>query len=258
MFAIRRDGSIILPEWINDEKDFAGIQIEAAAAVDWEDIALDDDGNLYIADTGNNANSRRDLGVYVVREPDPEHTAVARAVEWLEFRYPDQDAFPPAQKNFDCEAIFWARGKLYFLSKHRADANTKLYRMDAAEPFVRNPLTLLDSFEIGGMVTAADATTDGQRLAVLTYNNVWVFDAPEGTDRYFDGAIRWLPIFGNQIESLCFADRDTLLIGNEQRQIFEVPVDRLRLARPASAEASAPAGNAAPASASATGEPGDS
>src|SRR4051812_49706568 len=46
LFAIRRDGSVI------------GCAKVDANLHDWEDIAIDDDGNLYIADTGNNAGGR--------------------------------------------------------------------------------------------------------------------------------------------------------------------------------------------------------
>ena len=45
--------------------------VDGAKAVDWEDIASDGAGHLYVGDIGNNRSSRRDLRVYRVREPDP-------------------------------------------------------------------------------------------------------------------------------------------------------------------------------------------
>ena len=33
--------------------------------VDWEDLTQDDKGYIYIADTGNNNNKRRELDIYI-------------------------------------------------------------------------------------------------------------------------------------------------------------------------------------------------
>ena len=51
-------------------KGWPGNTIEAASNIDWEDITTDGD-MLYVADMGNNGNARRDLGVYVIPEPNP-------------------------------------------------------------------------------------------------------------------------------------------------------------------------------------------
>ena len=49
----------------------AEFPVEGATNEDWEDITIDDAGNLYIGDIGNNKNERDDLRVYRVPEPDP-------------------------------------------------------------------------------------------------------------------------------------------------------------------------------------------
>ena len=61
--------------------------VEGALARDWEDIAIDDAGNLYIGDVGNNANQRRDLVVYRVPEPDVGKDTNARVTGLLRYRY---------------------------------------------------------------------------------------------------------------------------------------------------------------------------
>ncbi len=83
-----------------------------------EDVAMAD-GVLYLADVGNNDNARRDLGVYVVNEPNPLYVTKTRATHFLPIRYPDQTEYPAKQWHFDCEAMFTYDGKLYFLTKHR-------------------------------------------------------------------------------------------------------------------------------------------
>lgn len=231
IFAIRRDGSVIHPEG-RSLGDYKGIEIRGAVNIDWEDIAADDEGNLIIAACGNNANTRRDLALYIVPEPWPEHTTVTRVTRTIPFYFPDQPPIPGSPRNFDCEAVFWARGRIYLLTKHRSDRKTKLYRLDEARAETRVPLTLLGEFDIGGMVTAADASPDGRRLAVLTYDAVWLFELAGRGDDYFGGAIRRLPIKAKQCEALCF-DGETLRIGNEQRELFVIPIDRLRVVRAA-------------------------
>src|SRR5262249_6712999 len=115
------------------------VRVDGARNVDWEDIAIDDSGHLFLGDFGNNRNQRRDLVVYEVDEPHPApssplprvfHVPVIRR---LPFRFQDQRAFPDsAHFNFDCEAMFWRRGVLYLLNKHRSDIRTTLYRLDPA------------------------------------------------------------------------------------------------------------------------------
>jgi hypothetical protein len=56
---------------------------------------------------------------------------------------------------------------------------------------------------------------------------VWLFALEEqGSDDYFAGRVSWLPIFAKQCESICF-DGDALIIGNEQRDLYEVRLDSL-------------------------------
>jgi hypothetical protein len=43
---------------------------------DWEDIAIDDAGHLYLGDIGNNDSKEDKLAVYEIDEPDPTAAAV--------------------------------------------------------------------------------------------------------------------------------------------------------------------------------------
>jgi hypothetical protein len=59
LYAIRADGSLVGKCKVN------------AKFKDWEDIASDTDGRLYLADVGNNSRERKSLEVYRIDEPDP-------------------------------------------------------------------------------------------------------------------------------------------------------------------------------------------
>ena len=224
IFPVSREGRILKPKWAKDW--YKGVEIPDAVHVDWEDIAADNNGFLYIAACGNNDNIRRDLAVYVIRDCYPQETARTGVFKKINFHYPEQTEFPPKENNFDAEALFWANGKLYLLTKHRADKNTCLYRFDSTDPFVDNPLTKIAEFAIGGRVTGADCSPDGNRLAVLTYNSVWLFELTGGSDNYFKGKTAYLPVALDQCEAICF-DGDTLIVTNEAGNLYEIPLTDL-------------------------------
>jgi hypothetical protein len=232
-FAIRSDGRAVLPA--EQSKPYAGIRVEGAENRDWEDIARIGD-TLYLCDMGNNGNARRDLTVYAVKEPDPATTAVVRPRATLRIAYPDQKEFPPSGfRTFDCEAVFGLRGKLYFLTKHRLNAlipatSTTLYRLDTRYTDRTNVLTKLDSHsDLGGWVTGADVSPDGKTLAVLTQapgQSVWLFDTQAKGDKFLSqGRARRLAFSGaKQCEAVAFMDNGTLLVGNEQRDLYRLKV----------------------------------
>ncbi|MDQ8203008.1 hypothetical protein [Pelagicoccus sp. SDUM812003] len=227
IFAIDANGRGIKTEWAEDhDSPFVGITIAGAVNIDWEDIAADDQGNLLIGAFGNNGNTRRDLAIYVVPEPNPREQRTTRVRRRIDFHYPDQTGFPDeADKNFDCEALFYANDQIYLLTKHRSDDFTKLYRLDQTEPFVSNPATYLSRFETGDRVTGADCTPDGQKLAVLTYGSVWVFLKPSDSDDYLAGEAYRYPLSFKQCEAICWDDENTLLITNEQGGMARLAFD---------------------------------
>jgi hypothetical protein len=245
IFPIQVDGSVYLPKWLGSSRyvdmpeagkeEHRGILLEGAANIDWEDIAIDGD-TLYIADMGNNGNGRQDLGVYVLREPNPDAVERARVLKWVPVAYPDQKAFPGDVWHFDCEAAFVFKHKLYFLTKHRAfgqsgapETGTKLYRLDKQKTDEVNVLTLVDRHaNLGGWVTAADMSPDGKTLAVLCQypeQSVWLFDTPARGDKFLSSAARRF-VFSNaqQCEAVCFIDDANLLVTNEQREMFILKV----------------------------------
>jgi len=209
-------------------RNYEGIVVAGATNVDWEDITMDNKGNLVIADIGNNGNDRKDLVLYVVPEPSPVSSNTT-FLKKLFFKYPDQKAFPDkANFNYDSEAIFFADDHFHLLSKDRSDTYTRLYRMDQEKTEEVNTLTLLDRFNIGGKVTAADASEDGNRIVVITYKSIWIFERTSPSSSYFSGHIWWLPVTAPQIESVCFKDAQTLwLLDENTAALYEVPVDKL-------------------------------
>jgi hypothetical protein len=253
LFAIRADGTVVMPAWISGDyfvgtpiegkPPYPGVRLDLAANFDWEDIALDGD-TLYVADMGNNGNARRDLGVYVLPEPNPDAVPRARVLKWLPVAYPDQNAFPPERWDFDCEAVFVYRGKLHFLTKHRTGpaydhpgTGTNLYRLDTDHTDRVNVLTKVDSHpDLGGWVTGANLSPDGKTLAVLCQapvQSVWLFEVPSRGDRFFSRPARRLVFTeARQCEAVCFDGNDSLIVTNEQRDLFRLKVSDFTPAAP--------------------------
>jgi len=242
IFAINGKGQALMPPFetgfwadtpVAGKKEWPGIKVENASNIDWEDITLDR-GNLYISDMGNNGNARRDLGVYVLAEPNPLATSSIRALKFVPVRYPDQTAFPPKKWQFDCEAMFALRGKLFFVTKHRLDDkigipqdSAKLYRLDSMRLDRDNVLTKLDETDgLGGWVTAAAASPDGKRIAILCQalrQSVWILDGRATGDKFLSAPKRRIPLSGlKQAEAICFDGNDTVVITNEQRDMFRL------------------------------------
>ena len=104
IFPFSKDGKVLRAKWYKKE---AGVYIPDAVNIDWEDMTTDDQGNIYIGACGNNDNMRRDLAIYIIKDPFPASTSKTRIFRTINFYYPEQTKFPADPNNFDCEAIFW-------------------------------------------------------------------------------------------------------------------------------------------------------
>ncbi len=226
-----------------DKQPWPGVRILNSANQDWEDITLAD-GVLYIADTGNNGNAKRDLGVYIVNEPNPaEVDQGTRPISFIPIAYPDQHTYPPMPPDdwrFDCEAVFFSEGKLYFLTKYRAGnrfdritTGTSLYRLDTMLTDGVNTLTLVrraDDLPI--IPTAAEVSPDGRRLAVMSHGGVWLYEKPGRGDDWLAGRLTRLGLPGERVkqaEGICWDDDWTLRIVNEQRDLFTLDLRPLKV-----------------------------
>lgn len=205
-----------------------GILVTGAQNIDWESLAADSSGNLYICDTGNNTDRRKELQIYRIPEPSPRSRTTLKA-DKIRIQYPEDTTVSPDMLVHDCEAVFHYKSKLYFLTKRRYDLATVLYRLDSTHDDRVNTLTFLSRYEIGGYVTGADISPDQRCLAVLTYNALWLFyDFPD--DDFFEGKKTRFPLEGTgQIESVVFTDHDEIMFINEgENELFTIPLKSIQ------------------------------
>jgi hypothetical protein len=148
-------------------------------ARDWEDIGRDSDGNLWIADIGNNECDRTDTALLKVREPNPAASGPAELLATYRYRFPDP---PPGCAGRNAEAMFLVDDVPYLVDK--AEQST-IYRFPALDP--DGTVTLEKVGVLAGQVanlSGADLSTDRGRLAVDTHTVLYVYEA---TDPSLDG-----------------------------------------------------------------------
>ncbi len=193
------------------------IKIKRADNVDWEDISYHN-GQIVIADTGNNKNRRDDLTLYFIDEPNPYHDRRTRIKGMNRFVYEDQHSNPKL-KNYDCEALFSFHNRLYLLTKHRSDTDTTLYFVD------KGVAKKIADYPIGGKVTAADS--DGKRIAVLTYESLYLFEPNSEATNLFEGSVRRI-VFGDigQVEGVAL-EGEYIHIISEDGDFFSLHVTDL-------------------------------
>ena len=184
--------------------------------VDWEDLTIDDKGNIYIADTGNNENRRRELAIYKVNLDTPDQ------IQAIRYTYEDQKEYPPARKdrNFDCEGIFWADGNLYLISKDRGASETaKVYRLpDSGGQYAAK---LIGSQQIKAPITGAAISPDEKKVVLLSEEKMHLFSDYSSAEEFYKGTYQKISLKGaGQTEGIAFEDDNTLVITSEGGNLY--------------------------------------
>ncbi len=100
LFAVKRDGTLVREYLVR------------VPNIDWEDIAIDDDGYLYVGDIGNNEGRLPIRAIHRFEEPDPslEHKGplMVEATTFYKF---------PASGRFDAEGPFLDAGSVIVVAK---------------------------------------------------------------------------------------------------------------------------------------------
>jgi len=199
------------------------LKVKNAKNKDWEDLAKDEKGNIYIGDFGNNDNKRKDLVVYKIPNPDIEKGDKIEA-EKIEFYYPEQQHFPPKKENFlyDAEAFFYDNDSLSVITKNRSIPFTGeafIYKIPATKgkhKAKRIGKIKLCNDENTCRITAADISPDGKTIVLLSNGKLWVYrDVLQENFGKSEAEVVNLNI-GTQLEAVCFKDANTLLLSDER------------------------------------------
>ena len=88
----------------NSGKILKRVVVKGVKNTDWEDISIDPNGTIYIADVGNNLNNRTNLSIVKIDGKLAINQAACRA-EIIQFSYRNQLDFPPNPQIIDIN--FW-------------------------------------------------------------------------------------------------------------------------------------------------------
>ena len=128
---------------------------------DWEDMALFN-GDIYIAETGDNSQTYGSYKFYKFPEPSATADTVTN-IETINFTYPDG--------SHDAEAfLIDATSKnIYIITKR--DFPSKIYRLNY--PYTaNNTVTLVGALPYTGVVSAASS---GNEIIIKTYTNLYYY-----------------------------------------------------------------------------------
>jgi hypothetical protein len=178
---------------------------------DWEDIALDSAGNLYLFDNTARLNDDNRSFLLVLREPDPfSDKRVAEVV-----RIPV--LFPEAE--LDTEAIFVWDGKVYFVTKPWDASRPHIYRLDDLDH--GGELEYVGKVPVNAMITGGDIHPNGHLIALSSYRALFIFEGLEEPGRMLQKQPEVSPLNAGQIEGVSWLG-ENLVLTNEQREVFRI------------------------------------
>lgn len=188
---------------------------------DWEDLAQDSAGNLFIGDFGNNRNNRRDLTIYKLERETRQVTDTIR------FGFADQTDFLPSywQRHFDAEAFLHRSDSLFLFTKSRSFKGlTKIYGMtDDGKTVLVEPQ---GSMQVKSPITAAASAPDQKEFALLGYGRLYLFQPKNGLVSL--RSKRYCLTVGRtgQAEAVLYLSPTQLLITNESGKLFLVTLEK--------------------------------
>lgn len=200
------------------------LRITNASNIDWEDMTIDAEGNIYVGDFGNNDNERSDLKIYKIAAADIDQNNNEVTAEVIRFSFPEQIAFPPPDENlvFDVESMFAKGSKLYLITRDRSKpfiGKSNLYRLPNTPgeyDAINMDAVLTNLIKEKGQITAADLSPDGRNMAMISNTSIWIYQHIND-DQFFDGNLLQLDLpIELDMEGLVFADDCTIYMTNEK------------------------------------------
>jgi hypothetical protein len=203
------------------QKEF---EVSNAKNKDWEGLSKDSLGNLYIGDFGNNGNKRKDLVIYKLPNPMIEKGDKIPA-EKIHFKYPDQKEFPPpfSNRRFDGEALFHFENRLYIITKNQSDpfnGTAHVYSIpDTAGTYIARKELEFATCDTRSSCRVTDAalSPDGNRLVLLGYGTLWVFENFR-EKKFGKGPTRMMDVGAStQLEAVCFINNQLVYLADERQ-----------------------------------------
>lgn len=117
---------------------------------------------------------------------------------------------------------------VYVLSAASDGRSTSLYLLDGCAAHGTQQLNHVDTFDLHGEAWSAASSADGRQLAIVASSGVWLFQRNESGQSFFAGRVLWGPSSELSLDSVCFADAQTLLVADSAAEkLWELQVKHL-------------------------------
>ena len=207
LYYLNKEGKIVFERTIDGVKNN-----------DWEDITKDD-LFIYVANMGNNFDSRKNLSI--VKTPiDPS----SNKAELIEFSYPEQVKFTTvySQSQYDAEALITIDDYLIILTKNKLKKITEIYALPKIPG--KYEAKKIGSLNTKSIITGGDYDQKTKLLALtgtLTFNEYYIlkienFDLERKKDYKID--MFEIPIGKTQVEAIKIIDSNTFWITSEDEK----------------------------------------
>ena len=215
LYAISTKGELL------DKRDTAKTNI------DWEDMTIIN-GNMLVADMGNNFGTRKNLHLL---EIDLSNGG-ATTLDSIPFHYPEQDNFDFQQAtHFDAEGIVVVENKIVVFTKNRSTLTSEVYVISPSG----GPATKMGSLAVGSLITGADYHHESKTLALTGYRRddnqyLYVIDnfslsaIADANISQYD-----LDFNGAQIEAISIIDAKTFWITSEETKNYKAFLAKLTI-----------------------------
>ena len=189
-------------------------KIECCKNNDWESLAVDDEF-IYIADFGNNYDTRKNLSI--IKIPIAENINES---EIINFSYPEQVKFTTAysQSQYDAEALISIDDYLIIITKNKLKKITEIYALPKIAG--KYEAKKIGSLNTQSIITGGDYDPNTKLLALtgtLIFNEYYILVIKDFNLNNQNHKIDTykIPIGKTQVESIKIIDSKTFWITSE-------------------------------------------
>ncbi len=195
---------------ILDERTLEGVKNN-----DWEDITKDDEF-IYIADMGNNFDTRKNLSIIKI----PIQKSSNEIAEIINFSYPEQKKFVTTFRSsqYDAEALISMDNSLIIFTKNKLKKITEIYSLPKIPG--KYEAKKIGSLNTKSIITGGDYDPDSKLLALTSTINFIKYYILIITDFSLNKKnqkidMYEIPIVKTQVEAIKIIDENTFWITSE-------------------------------------------
>jgi hypothetical protein len=192
--------------------------LEGVKNNDWEDITQDDEF-IYVADMGNNYDTRKNLSV--IKIPRDKNSVIDPEI--IKFNYPEQNDFRYKKlSQFDAEALISINEFLIIFTKNRATKKTDIYSLpkNGGEYEAKK----IGSLNTQSIITGGDYDQENELLiltSTISFDEYYILkikDFSLKNKKDYKIEMYEIPIGKTQVEAVKIIDSNTFWITSEDEK----------------------------------------